>query len=75
MASALCAQTDPDAFTPTTGDPIAAAKRICRGCPVRSECLDHALVTHAEGIWGGTSALERRRMRAHQRQRHQAGQG
>jgi WhiB family redox-sensing transcriptional regulator len=37
------------------------AKSICRGCPVRTECLDHALrVGEMHGIWGGLNELERR---------------
>ena len=37
------------------------AKAICRGCPVRHECLDHALaVGESHGIWGGLNETERR---------------
>jgi WhiB family redox-sensing transcriptional regulator len=37
------------------------AKAICCECPVRSECLDHALrVGEAHGIWGGLNEHERR---------------
>jgi WhiB family redox-sensing transcriptional regulator len=37
------------------------AKSICRGCPVRTECLDHALrVGEMHGIWGGLNEFERR---------------
>jgi hypothetical protein len=35
---------------------ITEARRICRSCPVRSECLDYALtypVTDLHGVWGG----------------------
>lgn len=37
------------------------AKTVCASCPVRSECLDHAL-RHDErfGIWGGLTQRERR---------------
>jgi WhiB family redox-sensing transcriptional regulator len=39
------------------------AKAICRGCPVRRECLDHALrVGEMHGIWGGLNEVERRGM-------------
>lgn len=32
------------------------AKRICKSCPVRVECLDFAVATHqVHGIWGGLS--------------------
>jgi len=61
---ALCAQTDPEAFFPETGGSTREAKRVCRGCEVRAECLEYAL-EHDErfGIWGGLSERERRRLR------------
>ncbi|MFI6447215.1 WhiB family transcriptional regulator [Kitasatospora sp. NPDC050543] len=38
-----------------------AAKEVCRGCPVREECLRHALRTREPyGVWGGLSEDERR---------------
>jgi WhiB family redox-sensing transcriptional regulator len=40
---------------------VAAAKAICRGCPVCAECLDYAMQTAQDhGIWGGTTDEERR---------------
>lgn len=39
----------------------ARAKAICRECPVRRECLEHALsVGETHGIWGGLNEAERR---------------
>ncbi|MGH9066988.1 MAG: WhiB family transcriptional regulator [Acidimicrobiales bacterium] len=39
----------------------AKAKAICRGCPVRSECLDYALrIREPHGIWGGLNETERK---------------
>jgi len=39
----------------------ARAKAICWQCPVRIECLEHALhVGEAHGIWGGLNEHERR---------------
>lgn len=36
------------------------AKSICAGCPVISQCLDHALSTGERyGVWGGLTADER----------------
>lgn len=41
------------------------AKAVCATCPVRPECLAHALAwPERYFIWGGTTARERRRMRA-----------
>lgn len=72
MADALCAQTDPELFFPEKGGSHAAAKAICARCPVAAECLDYALADDQSsyvspfyfGIWGGTSPLERRQIRA-----------
>ena len=37
------------------------AKRICRSCPVRYECLADALDNRIEfGVWGGMTERERR---------------
>lgn len=61
---ALCAQTDPEAFFPEKGGSTREAKRICKACAVRDECLEFAL-EHDErfGIWGGLSDRERRRLK------------
>lgn len=57
----LCAQTDPGAFFPEKGESTGLAKRVCAGCPVRSECLEYALVRRERfGVWGGLSERERR---------------
>lgn len=41
----------------------AAAVAICRRCPVRTDCLAHALeVGETEGVWGGTDPVERRKL-------------
>ncbi len=37
------------------------ARGICRGCPVRAECLAEALDNKIEfGVWGGMTERERR---------------
>lgn len=42
----------------------AIAKRECAGCPVRAECLAHALdVNEPHGVWGGTTPAERAAIR------------
>ncbi|MDR2380700.1 MAG: WhiB family transcriptional regulator [Bifidobacteriaceae bacterium] len=64
QAQALCAQTDPEAFFPEKGGSTREAKRICRSCEVRAECLEYALANDERfGIWGGCSERERRRMK------------
>jgi WhiB family redox-sensing transcriptional regulator len=60
--AACSANEDPDAWFPTTIADLARAaeaKRICRGCPVRRECLAAALLRREAGIWGGTSQPDR----------------
>lgn len=50
----------------------AAAKAICGGCPVKQQCLDHALaVREPYGVWGGLTEDERAELLA-QRRRRQA---
>ncbi|MFI0827199.1 WhiB family transcriptional regulator [Streptomyces roseolus] len=40
-----------------------AAKQICRMCPVRLHCLQHALTQREDwGVWGGLDEGERREM-------------
>ena len=62
---AACARTDPDAFFPTAPAGVeleraeAAAKRICAGCRVRTECLEWALECLPFGVAGGLSESER----------------
>ncbi|MGY1690748.1 WhiB family transcriptional regulator [Geodermatophilus sp. SYSU D00697] len=65
---ALCAETDPEAFFPEKGGSTREAKRVCAGCPVRSQCLEFALANDERfGIWGGLSERERRRLRLQRR--------
>src|SRR5688572_27766033 len=57
---AACRNGDPDALF-VQGAEQNIAKRICRGCPVRYECLADALDNRIEfGVWGGMTERERR---------------
>jgi WhiB family redox-sensing transcriptional regulator len=66
---AACRDAPPDLFFPVSHfgpaeEQINEAKMICARCPVRAECLRHALRSgEASGIWGGTTEYERRRIR------------
>ena len=41
------------------------ARKICAGCEVRDECLEHAMsAPEKSGMWGGKSPRERRLMRS-----------
>lgn len=44
-----------------TGARQREARRFCLPCPVRAECLAHALDQRVEwGVWGGATERERR---------------
>ncbi len=71
--AAECLHYDPELFHPLSERgavaeaQIAEAKAVCAVCPVRVECLAHALGINeakrgypVQGIWGGTSESERR---------------
>jgi WhiB family redox-sensing transcriptional regulator len=68
-ARAACRFCPPELFFPGETPGIAhecteQAKRVCRACEVRNECLDFALESRQEyGIWGGTDEKERGRIR------------
>ena len=53
---ALCAQTDPEAFFPEKGGSTREAKRVCRSCEVRAECLEYA-ASALPSTPGGRQAL------------------
>lgn len=41
---------------------VAFCKQVCKGCPVRQDCLKFALAHNMRyGIWGGMTTRERRR--------------
>ena len=59
-ARAACKGTDPDELF-VQGAAQNRAKLICRGCPVRTECLADALDNRIEfGVWGGMTERQRR---------------
>lgn len=64
---ARCAEVDSDAFFPERGGSVRDAKKVCRSCEVRAECLEYALENDERfGIWGGLSERERRRLKRRQ---------
>lgn len=51
---AACAGKDPDLFFPDTADQATIAQRICRQCPVKTQCAALANQLHATtGVWAG----------------------
>jgi WhiB family transcriptional regulator, redox-sensing transcriptional regulator len=62
-ANAACRGLDPSIFFPLTDEEAEQAKSVCDGCPVQGSCLEHALgIREKEGIWGGRTERERRRI-------------
>ena len=64
-SKAACKGLSADIFYPSTEDDADAipAKAVCSECAVRESCLEHALaVREKDGIWGGATERERRRI-------------
>jgi WhiB family redox-sensing transcriptional regulator len=67
QAEGLCKDEDSEVFflkPNMRGDikrlRISVAKSICKPCPVKNDCLEHALtVPENYGVWGGLSEEER----------------
>lgn len=56
----------PDLFYSGGGDLyyIHLAKRACQPCPLVQQCLTYALKhNEIDGVWGGTTAGERKKLR------------
>ena len=69
-ASAACNGQDPKIWFPegTRMSSLRRAVAICNLCPVKEECLAHALeVKEPHGVWGGASETQRRRLLLRQR--------
>lgn len=57
---ALCLGGPTDLWFPPRGEPTAPAKAVCASCPVRQECLDHAIRNdERHDMWGGLTPSER----------------
>jgi WhiB family redox-sensing transcriptional regulator len=72
LGNAACRDADPELFFPVSDvkaarTQVAAARKVCRRCPVRGTCLSWALDNEQEaGIWGGLTEEERRKLRRRQ---------
>ena len=66
LPRAACRGLDPGLFVTQRGQDVEPAKAICKACPELGPCRDYALSAPLElgGIWGATSAGERRALRA-----------
>ncbi|NIS66180.1 MAG: hypothetical protein GTO05_13680, partial [Gemmatimonadales bacterium] len=61
---AACRSLPTSVFFPAPGEDraVSLAKAICVGCLVKGACLEFGL-HQPDGIWGGTTPGERRRIR------------
>jgi WhiB family transcriptional regulator, redox-sensing transcriptional regulator len=58
-----CNGLDPAVFFPDSDAAADEAKSICSICMVRASCLEHAIaVREKDGVWGGATERERRRI-------------
>lgn len=66
----LCVKDHPEIWFPVDEEDselAAAAVEACFRCPVRAECLAHALaIGERHGIWGGLTPRQRRDLRTRQ---------
>lgn len=64
---ANCVGIDTEMFFTVEGSKTFAEenllKQTCSNCVVKTECLDYALHHAVLGWWGGTSELQRKRLR------------
>jgi WhiB family redox-sensing transcriptional regulator len=73
---ARCRDVDVDVMVPGgpgevgTAGQIRRAKRVCQGCRVRGECLQAALGSGDEGVWGGLDQAERMLLETSRRADH-----
>ena len=62
-SKAACQGLDPEIFYPLDEEDTEEAKAVCATCTVRESCLEHALgYREKEGVWGGATERERRRI-------------
>jgi WhiB family redox-sensing transcriptional regulator len=62
----LCSEVGGDFWFPEQNGiavELQMAKKICSSCTHKTECLEWALDNEDFGIWGGTTNLERRKIK------------
>jgi WhiB family redox-sensing transcriptional regulator len=65
---ARCRGVSVTLFFPDRGYPTRKARSYCEQCPVQTECRDFAIENDEAGLWGDTSAQDRRELRRRARQ-------
>lgn len=58
-----CAGADVNLFFSDNIGDINQAREICISCPLMAACLDYATFAEEFGVWGGTTAGERKNLR------------
>lgn len=61
-----CTSSDPEAFFPERGSDVGhtvAAKKVCSTCPYIGACREWAIDNNEIGVWGGTTELDRKRIK------------
>jgi WhiB family redox-sensing transcriptional regulator len=62
----LCQEISTELFFPELGEDrvlISQLKSMCKRCPHLQECAEWGIRNERFGIWGGLSAVERKRIR------------
>lgn len=67
LTASCASHPDPDAWFPLSvpgpTDIYREARDICQACPVKRECLEHALTNREQhGLWGGLTPNQRERL-------------
>jgi WhiB family redox-sensing transcriptional regulator len=58
-AALPCRQHPADLWFAELPEEVEAAKALCAGCPIRSQCLEQALERNEPwGVWGGQLVLQ-----------------
>lgn len=59
----ICRGEDEQTFFPSVGkNPTHARKDLCANCPVITECLDYAIMYDEDGVWGGLTKKQRKKL-------------
>lgn len=67
LTRGLCREIGVELFFPeeegSGTDIYKFSRKICGNCVVKNECLEWAVRHEAHGMWGGTTPMERRKIR------------
>jgi WhiB family redox-sensing transcriptional regulator len=62
MENAACKGNQEPFFDEIHMTIVREARKICAGCSVKMQCLDHAIKNKEVGVWAGTTTNERARI-------------